>query len=95
MARLAFIRHSRELGFDVDAIRALLSLQDNPNQSCAAADVIAKARLAEVEGRIVSLTALRQELKRMIEECDYGHEALSLRVAPSKPCWRLATVFSL
>jgi DNA-binding transcriptional MerR regulator len=75
MARLAFIRHSRELGFDVDAIRALLSLQDNPNQSCAAADVIAKARLAEVEGRIVSLTVLRQELKRMIEECDCGRVA--------------------
>jgi hypothetical protein len=37
--------------------------------------VIAKARLAEVEGRIVSLTVLRQELKRMIEECDCGRVA--------------------
>lgn len=75
MARLAFIRHSRELGFDVDAIRALLSLQDNPDQPCAAADKIAKARLAEVEARIASLTALRQELKRMIEECACGRVA--------------------
>ena len=44
LRRLAFIRHARELGFEVDAIRALLALQDNPNQSCAAADMIARAR---------------------------------------------------
>jgi DNA-binding transcriptional MerR regulator len=75
MARLAFIRHSRELGFDVDAIRALLSLQDNPDQPCAAADKIAKARLTEVEARIASLTVLHQELKRMIEECACGRVA--------------------
>lgn len=28
LRRLAFIRHARELGFEIDAIRALLSLQD-------------------------------------------------------------------
>ena len=47
--RLAFIRHARELGFPLDAIRDLLSLSDRPDQSCAAADVIARAQLAEVE----------------------------------------------
>ena len=72
VARLAFIRHARELGFEVDAIRTLLSLQDDPNQSCARADEIAKARLAEVEGRIASLNALRKELQKMVEECACG-----------------------
>ena len=72
VARLAFIRHARELGFEVDAIRTLLSLQDDPNQSCARADEIAKARLAEVEGRIASLNALRKELRKMVEECGHG-----------------------
>jgi DNA-binding transcriptional MerR regulator len=75
LERLAFIRHSRELGFDLDAVRALLSLQDNPDQSCAAADTIAKAHLAEVEARIARLTALREELRRMIEECACGRVA--------------------
>jgi DNA-binding transcriptional MerR regulator len=70
--RLGFIRHSRELGFDVEAIRTLLSLQDEPDQSCATADRIAKARLAEVEMRIASLTALRLELQRMVKECACG-----------------------
>ena len=47
LRRLAFIRHARELGFEVGAIRTLLSLQDNPDQPCAAADQIARARLAK------------------------------------------------
>ena len=72
VARLAFIRHARELGFEVDAIRTLLSLQDDPDQPCARADEIAKARLAEVENRMKSLQALRKELQKMIEECVCG-----------------------
>ena len=75
IARLAFIRHARELGFNIEAIRALLSLQDNPDQSCSVADRIASARLAEVEERIASLSALRTELERMIEECACGRVA--------------------
>jgi len=73
--RLAFIRHARELGFEVHAIRTLLVLQDEPNQSCAAADVIARARLIEVEQRIASLIALRAELQRMVSGCAHGKVA--------------------
>ncbi|MDM9625959.1 helix-turn-helix domain-containing protein [Rhizobium sp. S152] len=72
LRRLTFIRHARELGFEVDAIRTLLSLQDEPNQSCASADAIAKARLVEVEQRIRSLTALKAELEMMVEGCGHG-----------------------
>lgn len=75
IARLAFIRHARELGFNIEAIRALLSLQDNPDQSCSVADRIASVRLAEVEERIASLSALRTELQRMLEECACGRVA--------------------
>lgn len=75
VARLIFIRHARELGFEIEAIRALLSLQDNPDQSCSDADRIASARLAEVEERIASLVALRAELQRMIEDCACGRVA--------------------
>lgn len=75
LARLTFIRHARELGFDLEAIRTLLLLQDNPDQSCTVADEIAKARLSEVEKRIGALTNLRTELLRMIEECACGRVA--------------------
>lgn len=72
MRRLAFIRHARELGFEVEAIRALLFLQDNPEEPCSAADAIARARLGEVERRIASLNALKAELERMLIECGSG-----------------------
>lgn len=32
LRRLAFIRHARELGFEIDAIRTLLTLQDDPGR---------------------------------------------------------------
>lgn len=75
LRRLAFIRHARELGFEVEAIRTLLTLQDNPNRPCATADAIAKARLADVEQRIRSLQALKVELEMMIEGCSHGRIA--------------------
>lgn len=72
LKRLIFIRHARELGFEIDAIRALFALQDRPNQSCEAVDQIARERLVEVEQRITSLHALKEELKRMITGCSHG-----------------------
>lgn len=75
LRRLAFIRHARELGFETDAIRTLLTLQDDPHQPCGKADTIARARLAEVEQRIDSLNALKAELGVMIESCRHGKVA--------------------
>ncbi|WP_395541459.1 helix-turn-helix domain-containing protein [Neotabrizicola sp. sgz301269] len=70
--RLAFIRHARELGFPLDAIRDLLSLSDRPEQPCAAVDDIAKAQLKAVQARIARLKALEAELHRMIDQCACG-----------------------
>jgi len=67
--RLTFIRHARELGFPLEAIRDLLRLTDNPDMSCKAVDHIAQKQLDEVELRLTKLTALREELQRMIAEC--------------------------
>lgn len=70
--RLVFIRHARELGFPLDAIRELLSLSDQPEMSCAAADVIATRQLAAVKDRIIRLQALQRELERMLAQCAHG-----------------------
>ena len=69
IGRLVFIRHAREWGFAVEDIRELLSLKDNPSQSCRDADRIARARLADVEARIERLNDLKIELKRIIGSC--------------------------
>jgi DNA-binding transcriptional MerR regulator len=71
--RLNFIRNARELGFEVDDIRELLAMAAEPQASCHQADSIAMNHLREVDQRIARLTALREELSRMIEECGHGH----------------------
>lgn len=70
--RLKFIRHARELGFPLQAIRDLTSLSIHPEQSCEAADQIAKEQLADVDHRLQRLQALRDELARMVEQCKGG-----------------------
>ena len=72
LRRLRFIRHARELGFEVEAIRQLLTLADEPDRSCAEVDAIARAHLAEVDARIARLQALRTEITRMTELGEHG-----------------------
>ncbi len=71
--RLAFVRHARQLGFSLDAIRSLLDLADHPDQPCATADSIAQQQLIQVQNRIARLQALEQELQRMVSECGHGN----------------------
>ncbi len=72
LERLTFIRHARDLGFPVDAIRELLSLQAAPDAPCAAADEIAQRQLAAVQARIERLKRLEQELIRITTTCQPG-----------------------
>ena len=76
LQRLAFIRHARDLGFRLEAIRDLLSLSDRPDQPCAAADAIARAQLVQVESRLARLTTLKAELERMVRQCAGGSIAV-------------------
>jgi DNA-binding transcriptional MerR regulator len=70
--RLNFIRHARELAFDVEDIRQLLALSAAPQRSCHEADSIAIRHLDQIEARIGRLEALRDELRRMVDECGHG-----------------------
>ena len=64
--RLAFVKHARQLGFGIDAIRTLLDLADHPERACGDANALAEEQLAAVEAKIAQLDALRTELKRMV-----------------------------
>ncbi|CAM5286290.1 Mercuric resistance operon regulatory protein OS=Afipia felis OX=1035 GN=merR1 PE=4 SV=1 [Afipia felis] len=70
--RLNFIRHARELGFDLDSIRQLLTLTGLPDEPCEEADQIARAHLTDVEHKMARLAALRKELRAMIENSTHG-----------------------
>lgn len=64
--KLSFIRHARELGFPLPAIRELLGLSDRAEYGCGQADRIARRQLEAVRRRIAMLESLRAELERML-----------------------------
>ena len=70
--RLSFIRHARDLGFPMDAVRELMKLQTEPGSDCSAVDAIAREHLNDVRKRLGQLEALEAELKRMISSCEGG-----------------------
>lgn len=73
--RLRFIRHARELGFEVEAIRELLTLAEQPQRSCAKVDALAREHLRTITSRIERLTALKAEVEHMIKACANGRIA--------------------
>lgn len=70
--RLSFIRHARELGFEMEDVRTLLDLADTPDGSCGPVDEIAGRHLRAVEAKIARLQSLRSELERMLATCRHG-----------------------
>lgn len=70
--RLGFIRHARDLGFSLDAIRALLSLHAHPDHRCAPANALAADQLHQVRDRIARLQRLETELSRIVGLCEGG-----------------------
>lgn len=75
VARLAFIRHTRSLGFGTAAIRDLISLQGQPEASCEAVVAMTEAQVASIDRRIAQLQALRLELQRAQSACSGGRMA--------------------
>lgn len=69
LEKLGFIRHARDLGFSIEAIAALIDLQNHPDRSCLEANQMTRAQLADVRNRIARLQALESELDRMATGC--------------------------
>ena len=70
--RLGFIRHARDLGFDIAAIRELIALAGEPDRPCVDADRIAQEQLETVRAKIAGLKLLQKELERMLHNCVHG-----------------------
>lgn len=70
--RLGFIRHARDLGLSLEAIRELITLSDRPERSCAEVDAIATRHLEAVRARIDRLQRLERELSRIVSSCSQG-----------------------
>lgn len=67
--RLSFIKHVRDLGFTIEAIRELLELSAHPERPCADADTIAIRQLQIVRDKIAKLRPLEKELQCITTRC--------------------------
>ncbi len=67
LTRLRFIRRSQSLGFSLDDVQALLSLDDG--QACSTARSIGERKLADVRQRMKALQALEVSLKELVSQC--------------------------
>lgn len=66
--RLTFIRRSRELGFSIDEIRALLALSGGKGR-CADVHALTVRHLDEVRAKIADLRRLERTLARTADRC--------------------------
>ena len=67
--RLTFIRRGRDLGFGIEAIRALLDLAEPGHRSCDDVQIIAAAHLAEVRAKLADLVRLEAILAQTVSRC--------------------------
>jgi MerR family mercuric resistance operon transcriptional regulator len=72
--RLSFIRRSRELGFSLNDVRALLTLADSGDAACCDTRELTLRHLADVRGKIASLRKLARALTAMTDACQPGSQ---------------------
>lgn len=69
--RIHFIKRAQELGFTLAEIADLLSLNE---RECSEARLIAENKYAVIQQRISDLTAMQNELGRLIQSCRENRE---------------------
>lgn len=70
VSRVRFIKRAQQLGFTLDEVQNLLTLEDG--QSCKKTHDLAVKKLALVETRIADLNRMRRMLKTLIGQCETG-----------------------
>lgn len=69
IARLRFIRRTKELGFTLSEIKELLSLRFDTSTRCEHVRERAEHKIADIEQRIRALQKMKRSLKQIISEC--------------------------
>jgi MerR family mercuric resistance operon transcriptional regulator len=79
--RFAFLRRARELGFSLAEVQALLAFSvGDPGRSCSDVDALARAHLRQVDAKLTQLTALRDALAGVIDQCRSGSAVADCRI---------------
>ena len=75
LTRLRFIKRAQSLGFSLDDVQALLSLDDG--QACSQARSIAEQKLTDVRQRIDALSTLERALQDLVVRCSTARRTVS------------------
>lgn len=69
LARLRFIRHSRDVGFSLQQIAQLLQLQDNPNRNSREVKQLTAQHIETLNAQIQALQKMVAKLQRWHDNC--------------------------
>ncbi len=72
--RLTFIRRTRELGFTLDEVRALLKLADARDIPCSDVKDLAIVHLDDIKAKINDLLRMQKVLDTLIAQCQAGDQ---------------------
>ena len=75
VTRLRFIKRSQSLGFSLDDVKVLLSLDDG--QACSSARRMGELKLAEVRSRMETLRGLEVALQDLVTKCSTAKRKVS------------------
>jgi len=78
--RLRFLKHCRDLGLPMEAIRELIDLSLHPEKPCGNANRIAADQLQAIRARIAHLKKLEKELARISASCTGEHPAADCNI---------------
>lgn len=72
LSRLRFIRRTRDLGFGLPEVKALLALAGREPRACGRAKAVAEVHLQAVRTRLADLRRMERVLSRLIRDCADG-----------------------
>ena len=67
-ARIRFIKSAQTLGFSLDEVMTLLTLEDGTQ--CSVASKIAQQKLTEVRSKLADLRRMEKTLAKLVGECE-------------------------
>ena len=70
---LRFVRRARDLGFSMKRIEQLLGLWQNRRRSSVDVRRVAQSHIAELDGKIKELQAMRRTLEQLVQHCHGDH----------------------
>lgn len=75
LERLSFVRSAQAVGFTLDDIRTLLSLNGGKAEGCQVeVQRLLGQRLAEVDGKLRDLRRVRSALRRALDQCQRSND---------------------